>query len=73
MDYYPGIKKNAFESFLMRWMNPEPIIQSEVSQKEKDKYCTLTYISTSALLIMLKPLILWITTNCGKFFKRWEY
>ena len=29
--------------------------------------------STSALLTMLKPLILWITTNCGKFFKRWEY
>ena len=31
-------KKNAFESVLMRWMNLEPIIQSEVSQKEKDKY-----------------------------------
>ena len=28
-------KRNAFESVLMRWMNPEPIIQSEVSQKEK--------------------------------------
>ena len=33
-DYYSGIKRNAFESVLMRWMNPEPIIQSEVSQKE---------------------------------------
>ena len=31
-------KKNAFESVLMRWMNLEPIIQSEVSQNEKDKY-----------------------------------
>ena len=31
-------KRNAFESVLMRWMNLEPIIQSEVSQKEKDKY-----------------------------------
>ena len=31
-------KKNSFESVLMRWMNLEPIIQSEVSQKEKDKY-----------------------------------
>ena len=30
-------------------------------------------ISTSALLIMPKPLTVWITTNCGKFFKRWEY
>ena len=34
---------NAFESVLMRWMNPKPIIQSEVSQKEKDKYCILTH------------------------------
>ena len=32
-------KKEAFESVLMRWMNLEPIIQSEVNQKEKDKYC----------------------------------
>ena len=31
-------KRNAFESVLMRWMNLEPIKQSEVSQKEKDKY-----------------------------------
>ena len=38
------IKKNAFESFLMRWMSLEPIIQSEVSQKEKDKYHILTHI-----------------------------
>ena len=34
-EYYSAIKKNAFESVLMRWMNLEPIIQSEVSQKEK--------------------------------------
>ena len=37
-------KGNAFESFLMRWMNPEHIILSEVSQKEKDKYHILTHI-----------------------------
>ena len=42
MDYYSAIKRNAFESVLGRWMNPEPIIQSEVSQKEKVKYCILT-------------------------------
>ena len=30
-------------------------------------------ISTSALLTILKPLTVWITTNCGKFFNRWEY
>ena len=38
MKYYSAIKGNAFESVLMRWMNLEPIIQSEESQKEKDKY-----------------------------------
>ena len=32
-------KRSTFESVLMRWMNLESIIQSEVSQKEKDKYC----------------------------------
>ena len=39
MDYYSAIKGNASESVPMRWMNLEPIIQREVSQKEKDKYC----------------------------------
>ena len=38
MEYYSAIKKNAFESVLMRWMKLEPIIQSEVSQKEKHHY-----------------------------------
>ena len=44
MEYYSTIKRNTFESVLMRWMNLEPIIQSEVSQKEKDKYCILMHI-----------------------------
>ena len=44
MENYSAIKRNAVESVLMRWMNPEPIIQSEVSQEEKDKYCILTHI-----------------------------
>ena len=38
MEYYSAIKRNAFESVLMRWMNLKPIIQNEVSQKEKNKY-----------------------------------
>ena len=42
--YYSAIKRNAFESVLMRWMNLEPIIQSEMSLKEKDKYCIQTHI-----------------------------
>ena len=44
MEYYSAIKKNAFESLLMRWMNLKPIIQSEVTQKKKEKYCILTHI-----------------------------
>ena len=43
MEYYSAIKKNTFESVLMRWMNLEPIIQSIMSQKEKDKYHILTH------------------------------
>ena len=39
-----AIKRNTFESVLMRWMNIEPVIQSEVSQKEKDKYHILKHI-----------------------------
>ena len=42
MGHCSAIKKNTFESVLMRWMNLEPTIQSEVSQKEKDKYHILT-------------------------------
>ena len=38
MEYYAAIKKNSFELILMRWMKLEPIIQSEVSQKDKDHY-----------------------------------
>ena len=43
MEYYSAIKKNTFESVLMRWMKLEPIIQSEVSQKEKYQYSILTH------------------------------
>ena len=44
MEYYSAVKKNTFESVLMRWMQLEPIIQSEVSQKEKHQYSILTHI-----------------------------
>ena len=44
MEYYTAIKKNTFESVLTRWMKLEPIIQSEVSQKEKHQYSILTHI-----------------------------
>ena len=44
MEYYSAIKKKAFQSVLMRWMKLEPIIQSEVSQKEKHQYSILMHI-----------------------------
>ena len=44
MEYYSAVKKNEFESVQMRWMKVEPIIQSEVSQKEKYQYSLLTHI-----------------------------
>ena len=44
MEYYSAIKNNTFESVLMRWMTLEPIIQSEVSQKEKHQYSILMHI-----------------------------
>ena len=42
--YYSAIKRNTFESVLMKWMNLETIIQSVVSQKEKHQYCILLHI-----------------------------
>ena len=42
--YYSSIKRNVFDSFLIRWMNLEPIIQNIVSQKEKNKYFILKHI-----------------------------
>ena len=44
MEYYSAIKRNEMEVFVMRWMELESVIQSEVSQKEKIKYSMLTHI-----------------------------
>ena len=44
IEYYSAIKKRQFESVLVRWMNLEPVIHSEVSQKEKNKYSVLTHM-----------------------------
>ena len=41
MEYYLAIKRKALESVLVRWMNLEPVIQNEVSQKEKNKFSIL--------------------------------
>ena len=53
MEYYSAIKKNAFESVLMRWMKLEPIIQSEVSQKEKHQYCILMHVYGFRKMVMI--------------------
>ena len=47
MEYYSAIKGNEIELFVMRWMDLESVIQSEVSQKEKNKYHMLTHIMES--------------------------
>ena len=44
MEYYSAIKKDELESVLVWWMNPEPIIQSDISQKEKNKYSVLVHM-----------------------------
>ena len=44
MEYYSAIKNNTFESVLVKWLKLEPIIQSEVSRKEKHQYSILTHI-----------------------------
>ena len=44
IEYYSAIKGNKIELFVVRWMDLESVIQSEVSQKEKNKYCMLTHI-----------------------------
>ena len=43
VEYYSSIKGNEIELFVVRWMDLESVIQSEVSQKEKNKYCMLTH------------------------------
>ena len=44
MEYYSAIKRNKIELFVVKWMDLESVIQSEVSQKEKNKYRMLTHI-----------------------------
>ena len=44
MDYYSAIKRNEIESFVETWMDLQTVLQSEVSQKEKNKYCILMHV-----------------------------
>ena len=52
LEYYSAIKKNTFESVIMRWIILEPIIQSEVSQKEKHQYSILTHMEFRKMVTM---------------------
>ena len=44
MEYYSAIRRNKISSFVVMWMNLESVIQSKVSQKEKNKYCILMHM-----------------------------
>ena len=44
MEYYSAIRRNKIELFVVRWMDVEYVLQSEISQKEKNKYRMLTHI-----------------------------
>ena len=77
MEYYSAIKRNTFESVLMRWIKLEPIIQGIKAEEPEIKLPTsagsskkqesFRKTSISALLTMPKPLTVGITINCGKF------
>jgi len=54
IEYCSVIKRNKFESVLMRWMKLESIIQSEVSQKEKNKYHILIHIHEIRKIALIK-------------------
>ena len=56
MEYYSTVIRNEIESFLVRWMDLESVIQSEVSQKEKNKYCVLTHIYGTLKKMVMKNL-----------------
>ena len=56
MEYYSVIKRNEFESVLVRWMNLDPVIQSELSQKERNKYCILIHVYMESIKMVLMNL-----------------
>ena len=53
MEYYSAIKKNEIGSFVEMWMDLESVIQSEVSQKEKNKYRILMHICESRKIVQM--------------------
>ena len=73
---FPGFNSTRivnFQRFKLDLEKAEPEIKLSASIGSSKKQESSRKLSTSALLIMPKPLTVWITINCGKFFKRWEY
>ena len=62
MEYYSAIKRNEIELFGVRWMDLESVIQCEVSQKEKNKYCMLTHTCG----ILKKPKMVLMNLGVGQ-------
>ena len=62
MEYYSAIKRNEVESVLVRWMNLEPVIESEVSQKEKNKYHVIVCIYIHVCVCVCVCVCVYIST-----------
>ena len=67
------VKFQMFKLVLEKAEEPEIKLPTSARSSKKQESSRKTSISISALLTMPKPLTVWITTNCGKFCKRWEY
>ena len=71
LQQYVNVKFQMFKLDLEKAEEPEIKLPTSVESSKKQESSRKT--STSSLLTMSKPLTVWVTTNCGKFFKRWEY
>ena len=71
LQQYMNHKFQMFKLDLEKAEEPEIKLPTSVGSSKKQENSRKT--STSALLTMTKPLTVWIRTNCGKFFKRWEH
>ena len=71
MEYYSAVKKNTFESVLMRWMKLELITQSEISQKEKDKHHILMVYGT--ITMNMVPMNLFAGQQWRNRHREWTY
>ena len=71
LQQYMNCELTDVQAVFRKGRGKEIKLSTSVGSPKKQKSSRKT--STSALLTMPKPMTVWITTNCGKFFKRWEY